>query len=75
MAMPGVYPQPTGALSPRERAVMSLAADGLTNAEIAERLGLAEHSVRNVEMFAKRRLGARTRRQAMALAVRTGQVA
>jgi DNA-binding CsgD family transcriptional regulator len=75
MAMPGTYPRPTGTLSARERDVLALAADGLTNAEIAGRLGLSEHSVRNVEMFAKRRLGARTRRAAMALAFRTGQLA
>jgi len=61
-------------LSERERGVLRLLATGLTNAEIGERLGLAEGTVRNnvSAIFAK--LGVADRAQATALAWRYGLV-
>jgi two-component system, NarL family, response regulator LiaR len=61
-------------LSERERGVLRLLATGLSNAEIGERLGLAEGTVRNnvSAIFAK--LGVADRAQATALAWRYGLV-
>src|SRR5204862_4046482 len=57
-----------GALSPREREVLSLVAEGLGNAEIAERLSLSEKTVRNHVSNLFDKLGVWTRAQAMVFA-------
>lgn len=59
-------------LSPREREVLRLIADGLDNAAIAERLFIAENTVKNhvTNIFAK--LDVRTRAEAVAWAWRSG---
>jgi len=57
-------------LSGRERDVLLLLATGLKNQRIAERLGVAEITVRMHMAAARRKLGARTREQAVAIAVR-----
>ena len=49
--------------------VMELVADGWTNAEIARRLGLSEHTVKDHVKKARRLLGARDRAHAAVLAV------
>jgi DNA-binding NarL/FixJ family response regulator len=49
--------------------VLELVADGCTNAEIARRLGRSEHTVVDQVKEARRRLGARDRAHAAALAV------
>lgn len=46
-----------GRLTRREREILELMADGLTNAEIAERLGIAEHTVRNHVSNAYEKIG------------------
>jgi pimeloyl-ACP methyl ester carboxylesterase/DNA-binding CsgD family transcriptional regulator len=58
------------ALSPRERELAALIAEGLDNAQIAARLGISEKTVRNhiTRVFAK--LGVETRAQAIVLANR-----
>lgn len=63
------------ALTPRERKILSLLASGLSNAAIADRLFLAEGTVRNhiTSIFAK--LDVSDRAQATALAWRYGLVA
>ena len=57
-------------LSPREREILSLLADGLTGQTIAERLFLSPETVRTHVRNATSKLGARTRVQAVALIVR-----
>jgi HTH-type transcriptional regulator, bacterioopsin transcriptional activator and related proteins len=56
-------------LSPRERQVMALIADGETGVEISERLRISPETVRNHVRAARAKLGARTRAHAIALAV------
>jgi DNA-binding CsgD family transcriptional regulator len=62
----------TAALTPREREVLALVAEGLTNAQVAERLYIspktAEHHVGRVLT----KLGVRSRAEAAAVAVRSG---
>jgi DNA-binding NarL/FixJ family response regulator len=59
-------------LSARERQMLELAADGLTNREIAQRLYLAESTVKRHLSTAFRRLGVSSRREAAA-AMRTAE--
>ena len=59
---------PFAALSPREREILSLLTDGLGNAEIAERLSIAEKTVRNHISSIYDKLGVWTRAQAMVFA-------
>jgi len=60
------------ALTPRERDLAALIAEGLDNAQIAARLGIAEKTVRNhiTRVFAK--LGVESRAQAIVLAHKSG---
>ena len=51
----------------QERAVMSLAAEGLRTAEIARRLGIAPATVQSHIRSAKQKLGARSRAEAVGL--------
>jgi pimeloyl-ACP methyl ester carboxylesterase/DNA-binding CsgD family transcriptional regulator len=55
-------------LSPREREVLAVLTEGLGNAEVADRLGLSEKTVRNhlTNLFDK--LGVQTRAQAIVMA-------
>jgi pimeloyl-ACP methyl ester carboxylesterase/DNA-binding CsgD family transcriptional regulator len=57
-----------GALSPREREILTLITEGLSNAEIAERLSLSEKTVRNHLSSVFDKLGVWTRAQAMVFA-------
>jgi DNA-binding CsgD family transcriptional regulator len=59
-------------LSPRERQVVSLLAAGLNGSEIAARLRISPATVRTHVEHAKMKLEARTRGQAIAIAVRRG---
>jgi DNA-binding NarL/FixJ family response regulator len=63
--------QHTGAfdeLSPRERETLSLLAEGLSNSEIAERLGISEKTVRNHLSHLFDKLGVWSRAQAIVFA-------
>jgi DNA-binding CsgD family transcriptional regulator len=53
-------------LSERQKTCLALAADGLTSARIAERLGLSPRTVDEHLLLACRALGVRTRVQAVA---------
>jgi DNA-binding NarL/FixJ family response regulator len=59
-------------LSERERMLMQLAADGLNNGQIAEVLGLAEKTIRNLWSTLFEKLGMTDRTQAVLWAIRTG---
>lgn len=56
-------------LSPREREILSMLADGASGAEIAQRLFLSAETVRTHVRNAASKLGARTRTQAVAMLV------
>jgi len=56
------------ALSPRERETLTLLAEGLSNAEIAERLGISEKTVRNHLSRLFDKLGVWSRAQAIVFA-------
>jgi PAS domain S-box-containing protein len=64
----------TGGLSPRERDVVSLAAQGLTSIEVAATLSLSRATVETHFRSAVRRLGARNRAHAIALALTRGEI-
>jgi DNA-binding CsgD family transcriptional regulator len=57
-------------LSAREAEVLSLAADGLTNQQIAKRLGLGEETVKTHLKRITRKLGAYNRAHCVAIALR-----
>ncbi len=61
-------------LSPREIQVLALAADGLSNPEIALRLGLSALTVKSHLSRMTRRLGARDRAHLVLLALRAGVI-
>lgn len=72
-ARPGTAePALTERLTPREREVLRLVARGMTNAEIAARLCLAEGTVRNHVSHILGKLGAQNRAHAVRLAVEWG---
>jgi DNA-binding CsgD family transcriptional regulator/tetratricopeptide (TPR) repeat protein len=56
-----------GTLTPREKEVLTLVAEGLTSTEIARRLGVARSTVETQVASAKAKLGAQTRLHAAAL--------
>ncbi|MEV5886297.1 LuxR C-terminal-related transcriptional regulator [Streptomyces sp. NPDC052020] len=59
-------------LAPREVDVLACVAEGATNAAAAERLGVRAETVKAYLRSAMRKLGARTRGEAVAVARRTG---
>ncbi len=61
-------------LTDREREVLRLLADGLTNKAIATRLGLSPHTVRNHVVGICRKLGTHSKLEALAVATRAGLV-
>jgi len=62
-------------LSPRETEVLTLAAQGLTNKEIAYRLGISDRTVQFHMNSIFNKTGANSRTEVVALAVRHGWVA
>lgn len=59
-------------LTPREVEVMRLVAQGFTDHEIADKLGISPHTARTHVANSLRALGARTRAQAVADAIGKG---
>ena len=65
---------PFGDLTPREAQVLELLAEGLSNKGVAKRLEISEHTVKFHVNALLGKLGARTRTEAVARAVRSGLV-
>ncbi len=59
-------------LTDREREVLALVAEGLSNAAIAERLVVSVHTVRNHIASLSAKLGAHSKLEALSIAVRQG---
>jgi len=56
-------------LTRRQREVLELAACGLSNKQIARQLGIAQQTVKNQMLNARRALGASTSMQALKIAI------
>jgi DNA-binding NarL/FixJ family response regulator len=71
-----LHSQPTTdhPFSPREHEVLTLAADGLTNKEIAYRLGISERTVQFHINSIFNKTGSSSRTEAVALALRNGWI-
>jgi DNA-binding NarL/FixJ family response regulator len=65
---------PAVSLTPRQRQVLSLMADGKTTREIAHELGLSPFTVKNYIERIYQRLGALDRVQAVSKALREGLI-
>jgi len=63
---------PGGQLTPREREVLRLMADGLSNKEIAARLGISDHTAKFHVASIMGKLGAASRTGAVTMALRSG---
>lgn len=70
----GLAEAPAPPLTARQREALRLCADGKRDAEIAELLGIAPATAHEHIEDAKRRLGVRTRIQAVVIAVRNGWI-
>ena len=68
----GGGPAPRGELTEREREVLSLLADGMSNAAIAGALSVSVHTVRNHIANLSAKLGAHSKLEALSIAVRDG---
>ena len=64
--------QPSGTLTPRERDILRLLGEGLANRDIAARLSLSDHTVKFHLRAVFAKLGARSRTEAVSIAVRKG---
>jgi two-component system nitrate/nitrite response regulator NarL len=68
-------PEPIAALTERQRQVLRLVAEGLDNAEIAERMGISQRTARAHVSSVLERLGVENRTQAAVAALRSGWIA
>lgn len=75
LALASVTSQTPSELTEREARVLALLAEGLTYEEIGGRLGIGAETVRTHLQKASERLGASTRTQAVAIAIRLGLIA
>lgn len=71
----GSAPRPAPGLSPRERDILRLLAAGKSNDQIAATLSISADTVRTYIRRAMKKLGADTRTQAVAIAVRASFIA
>lgn len=71
---PLLHPPKAVELSVSEKAVLEALGKGLRPREIAVKLGKSEHTVRNQIVSAQRRLDARTKEEALIVAVRMGLI-
>ena len=70
----GSPPEAVGELSERERKLLLLVAEGLSDSDIAERLVLSPHTVHRHAADIRRKLGLRSRSAAAAAAARAGLI-
>jgi two-component system, NarL family, nitrate/nitrite response regulator NarL len=68
-------PEPIAALTERQRQVLRLVAEGLDNAQIAERMGISQRTARAHVSSVLERLGVENRTQAAVAAIRSGWIA
>jgi DNA-binding NarL/FixJ family response regulator len=68
----GIHPSDAGLLTPREREVLELIAEGLPNKAIARELGISEHTAKFHVGSVLGKLGASSRAEAVTLATRRG---
>jgi len=66
--------EPLEPLTPREREVLELLAHGLSNRQIAERLGISEHTAKFHVAAVLAKLGATSRTEAVSRGVRRGLI-
>ena len=71
-AAPATVPREGAALTPRERDVLRLVAQGLGNKEIAAELDLSAHTVKYHLASVLAKLGVRSRTEAVSRGIRTG---
>jgi DNA-binding NarL/FixJ family response regulator len=64
----------TPRLTPREQEILAMLAEGLPNKAIASRLGISDHTVKTHLEAVFEKLGASTRAEAVARAVRAGML-
>jgi DNA-binding CsgD family transcriptional regulator len=64
---------PTPALSPRELTVLEMVASGLTNAEVAQRLGVSVHAIKFHLASIYRKLSLSNRTEAAVWLLRHGE--
>ena len=64
----------TTPLSPREREVLAMLAEGMGNKIVAARLGISEHTVKTHVASIFQKLGADTRAEAVAIGARSGLI-
>jgi DNA-binding NarL/FixJ family response regulator len=69
----GAQPDQLAALTERERTVLELIGEGLSNREIAQRMFLAEKTVKNYVTSVLAKLGMQRRAQAVAMVARLGR--
>jgi DNA-binding NarL/FixJ family response regulator len=69
-----VPPERSGVLTARQSEVLAYLADGLTGEQVADRLTLSSETVRSHIRNAMERLEARTRTEAVASAIRRGEI-
>jgi len=74
VAIGDVADESANALSLREREVLALLAEGASNKEIARALALSIHTVKFHVAALTEKLGARSRGEAVAIAIRAGLV-
>lgn len=63
-----------GSLPPRQQQVLQLIADGLSNEEVAGRLGISDETVKSFLRLIFRNLDARNRGHAIAIGIRSGLI-
>jgi two-component system, NarL family, response regulator YdfI len=66
--------EPVEGLTPREREVLHMLADGLANKEIAARLKISEHTAKSHVASILGKLGAATRTEAVSMGIRRGLI-